>query len=310
MSTPISDSVESPSGRNYDPLAGIVFEWFEEPTEPKCMFSSGGLHVHHLAAVARPHTVRMHRQVHTLLVFDEGSFSDGGRRIEGMPAGSGCSRVVGIDVLPAGTELVGWSNTRSHLGVTIISVDDHHDRASMRGPCSLRVGVQMCSGLLDPLSSRLRHWASHQWRDVDALHAESVLHLLLHELVDAQQRAAAQARDTRCQGLSHRAQRLVREFIAENLGSKISLEVLADQVSISRFHFARAFKASFGVSPYRYVLNERVRKAAEALSGSGASITDIAMEVGFSCSNEMSRSFRQAMGCSPRDFRIRTRVGP
>ncbi|MGE0804138.1 MAG: helix-turn-helix domain-containing protein [Burkholderiaceae bacterium] len=304
---PSMNSTASACEDGGDPLVGINFKWDDEPATPKCVFASPGLHVHHIAASARAHTVRMHRSSHTLLIFDEGSYSDGGRRIEGKSIALGSAGDAGVDVLPAGSELVGWSTARSQVGVTIISVDDRHYRESLHGGPAPRVGVKMRHGLLPPLLSRLRRWASHQWSDVNSLHAESVLQLLLHEVIDAQQCTTPPAGGARNQGLSFRAQRIVREFIAENLDSKICLDTLADQVGISRFHFARAFKTSFGMPPYKYVLNERVRRAAAALHHSQASITDIALDVGFSCSSEMSRCFRQLMGCSPRDYRASRR---
>ncbi|MGN5478157.1 helix-turn-helix domain-containing protein [Cupriavidus basilensis] len=104
-------------------------------------------------------------------------------------------------------------------------------------------------------------------------------------------------------GLTSHAKRVIRDFLAENLDQRIDLETLAEHVGLSRFHFTRAFKVSFGILPYQYLLNLRIRKAADLLKSTQTPTTAIALEVGFSCSSEFSRAFRQIMQCTPRQFR-------
>jgi AraC family transcriptional regulator len=288
-------------------LAGISFDWSGEPPEPEPLFSSGRLSVHHVAAGTRPHSVKMQRPVHTLLLFDEGSFSDGGRRIDGVFMGGAGALDAGVDLLPAGAELAGWTGTRTQIGLTVVSVDAAQVDELCEEVTRLRVGMQLRNELLRPLAARIRRWSAQAWRDVDPRHAETALLLLLHEIVELQRHSRDGAPCVN--SLSFRAQHKIRQFVAEHLESKIDLKALANQVGMSQFHFARAFKSSFGVSPHQYVIGERIRKAAELMRESRASITDIALSVGFSCSSELSRSFRQTVGCAPRDYRAGVRAG-
>jgi transcriptional regulator GlxA family with amidase domain len=61
---------------------------------------------------------------------------------------------------------------------------------------------------------------------------------------------------------------------------------------LSQFHFIRAFKHSVGLSPYQYVLSERISVAKEMLSESDLSIADVALAVGFSGATQLNRKRR------------------
>ena len=63
------------------------------------------------------------------------------------------------------------------------------------------------------------------------------------------------------------------------------------------------FKEVTGESPIEYLLKVRLKKAAESLSQSDKSISEIAHECGFADSNYFSRQFKKLFGISPRDYR-------
>jgi hypothetical protein len=72
---------------------------------------------------------------------------------------------------------------------------------------------------------------------------------------------------------------------------------------ISRYHFIRAFKAGVGMPPHRYVLEQRVRKAAELIERSEQPLTRIALNLGFADRSHFSRSFHALVGLTPSQFR-------
>lgn len=93
------------------------------------------------------------------------------------------------------------------------------------------------------------------------------------------------------------------EYLNSCANENVGLEQLATLVGLSPFHFARAFKLSTGVPPYRYQLSVRIEKAKTLLEDTDASITDIALDVGYESSQALARLFRREVGVSPSDYR-------
>ena len=104
-------------------------------------------------------------------------------------------------------------------------------------------------------------------------------------------------------GLSPRALRRVREYIATHLHEQLDIATLAAHAGLSAYHFARAFKASVGMPPHRHVLEERIKKAAELLEHTEHSLTSIALAVGFADQSHFSRSFHALVRLTPSQFR-------
>ncbi len=89
----------------------------------------------------------------------------------------------------------------------------------------------------------------------------------------------------------------------EHLAEDISLDVLADLVRLSPYHFLRSFKRSFGEPPHRYWMGRRIERAKALLANLRASITDIAFDVGFSGTSAFSAAFHRITGQTPTDYR-------
>jgi AraC family transcriptional regulator len=73
---------------------------------------------------------------------------------------------------------------------------------------------------------------------------------------------------------------------------------------MSPSHFARVFKASFGVTPYRFVMHERIEGAKHMLAGSDLSATEVAMAFGFSSQSHFVKVFRQFTGVTPKQYKV------
>jgi AraC-like DNA-binding protein len=97
-------------------------------------------------------------------------------------------------------------------------------------------------------------------------------------------------------GLSPKTLRRVQDHIAANLGQKITNEALSPS------HFARAFKDSQSVAPHRYILECRVKRTQELLA-TDLSLSEIAVEVGFSDQSHLTRWFREIVGVTPGSYR-------
>ena len=94
----------------------------------------------------------------------------------------------------------------------------------------------------------------------------------------------------------------VKSYVRENLGNELSLVELANLVHTSPYHFARLFKASMGMTPHSYVLEQRILEAQRLLK-SGRPIAEIATVTGFSSPTHLADVFRRQFGVSPTTFR-------
>jgi len=88
---------------------------------------------------------------------------------------------------------------------------------------------------------------------------------------------------------------------------EISLDQLAAEACLSKYHFLRLFRAAFGLSPYQYIQHLRIEKARTLLVDSVIPITDIAELLGFDNSQSFSRLFFQKMGLYPTQFRLQSK---
>jgi AraC family transcriptional regulator len=103
-------------------------------------------------------------------------------------------------------------------------------------------------------------------------------------------------------GSSQRAR--IFDLIRSDLGQDLSLQRLAGEVGLSPYHFSRVFKATFGISPHRFVQMQRLDTAAKALRGDRRkSIAEIAIEHGFSSQSHMTELMRRRLGVTPRRMR-------
>jgi AraC family transcriptional regulator len=67
----------------------------------------------------------------------------------------------------------------------------------------------------------------------------------------------------------------------------------------SPFHFTRVFTRSVGVTPYRYVVHLRLRRALELIRERRSGLAEIAAATGFSDQSHLSRWVRRVHGVSP-----------
>ena len=88
-------------------------------------------------------------------------------------------------------------------------------------------------------------------------------------------------------------------MIRENLDGKVRLSELARECGLSVSHFTRAFRKSFGMSPYRWLLERRIDQAKVLLVTGDLPMANIAMQSGFSDQAAFTRAFRRIVGDSP-----------
>jgi AraC-like DNA-binding protein len=108
-------------------------------------------------------------------------------------------------------------------------------------------------------------------------------------------------------GLGPWQKRRATELLRENLAGRIRLSQVAQECGLSVSHFARSFKATFGVSTHRWLVQRRIERSQELLIHTLDSLADIADLAGFADQAAFTRTFHQIVGVSPgrwrRDYR-------
>ncbi|MGZ4202773.1 MAG: helix-turn-helix transcriptional regulator [Thermoleophilaceae bacterium] len=90
----------------------------------------------------------------------------------------------------------------------------------------------------------------------------------------------------------------------------LDIEWLAGSLGLSRAHFIRSFRRTFGETPHRYLQRRRIERAMALLRESDSSVTEICFDVGFASLGTFSRTFRDIVGESPREYRARCMAEP
>ena len=95
----------------------------------------------------------------------------------------------------------------------------------------------------------------------------------------------------------------VQDYIHQHLREKLDLEMLAGMTKWESEHFGRLFKEYVGMTPYQYILKERIELSKKLLSQPGELSQSICYEVGFTNYSNFYNAFRKHLGISPEQFR-------
>ena len=93
------------------------------------------------------------------------------------------------------------------------------------------------------------------------------------------------------------------DYIHSGFTGAIGLEELSATAFLSKYHFLRLFKLTFGLSPHQYIQKLRLEKASQLLKHSPLPVGDIADALGFENSQSFSRLFFQRTGMYPSRYR-------
>ncbi len=256
----------------------------------------------------RPFDYRLRSKYHLLIAAEHSERNDGETSVEGLPTSTLRSLSGKLTFIPAGHDCFGWQDPSVLMRISYFYVD----------PQALPLDEELRFPEIE-FRPRLFFFDAELWRLTEKLKQETnrggrlphygqALSVLLgHELIRIGTDATAPAAGTGGKGaLSGWQEKRVACFIEEHLAEELPLSALADLVGLSSFHFARAFKRSFGVPPHRYHTGRRIERAKVLLAE--RSVTDVASAVGFAETSSFSAAFRRATGASPREFRRTVRA--
>lgn len=92
-------------------------------------------------------------------------------------------------------------------------------------------------------------------------------------------------------------------WIDENVQKRLSVQVLAERVSMSTRNFERVFTREVGTTPSQYLLQVRVEGARRQLERTDRGFKQIASDVGFGSVDVMRRAFVRLLGITPGRYR-------
>jgi AraC family transcriptional regulator len=244
---------------------------------------------------------RVKSRSHILIAAEKSERDDGETVVEGFQRSKTREFSHKLHFVPAGYCFHGWQDPRVLMRCTVVYIDP-------AGP------------LLDPelhfskveFKPRLFFFDPDIWETALKLkmlveysassgYAEALGLVLAHELIRSH-RGDSVALVLRG-GLASWQKRKVTDYIEEHLSENISLRQLAAVAQLSPFHFARAFKQSFGTPPHHYHMSRRIERAKAILEGPARTVTEVGLMLGFSETSSFTASFRRSVGVTPTNYR-------
>jgi AraC family transcriptional regulator len=172
---------------------------------------------------------------------------------------------------------------------------------------TLRQNLTLCdphlASLMRLVADEVRQGSPH-----GALYATSLSLALAAYLFDEHSGGGRAARPERGQlTVAQRAR--VMELVQQRLADELSLDDLAAAAGLSRFHFLRRFKNTLGVTPLRFVLEQRTAAARRLLEDTSLPLAEVASAVGFSSQSHLCAAMRRFAGLTPGQWRRAARNG-
>jgi len=246
---------------------------------------------------------RFHAPCHLLLVYEEGVRDEGETVIGDLPPSTLRTLRRKLTFVPAGHEYREWQRPRVRSRIICFYFDPakmsaHSDASPPAAPLAPRLFFE--NNVLWDTAVKLA-MAMEDGSEADR-YSEALGVVVAHELLRMHghvRRHGPPARGS----LAVWRQRIVAAYIEEHLAEPIALAALAKLVHLSSYYFCRAFKQSFGISPHRYHIKRRIERAKTLLADPASSVTDIALQLGFSETGSFSAAFRHTTGTTPTEYR-------
>lgn len=139
------------------------------------------------------------------------------------------------------------------------------------------------------------------------IYADCISIAIVTRLLAAGNRAAASERPKAGELARWRLKRAI-EYVDAQLDKPVSLADVASSAGLTRMHFAAQFRAATGLRPHEYLLRRRIERAQQMLLGTGMSLVDVALSVGFQTQAHFTSVFKRYTGQPPRAWRESRRV--
>ena len=103
--------------------------------------------------------------------------------------------------------------------------------------------------------------------------------------------------------------RRARDHADRCYAAPLTLDDLAAVACMSKYHFVRLFKATYGVTPMEHLSQRRIERAQDLLRATNLTVTEVCFAVGFSSLGSFSARFKAIVGETPTHFQRRYAAG-
>jgi AraC family transcriptional regulator len=251
----------------------------------------------------QPMEFNLTEQSHLLVALEHARRYVGEATVDGLPKSTRRDLTHKLTFIPAGCAFSGWMKPLESLQAILFYIDPSMLMLDAgRGPATTDLRPRLFFDNDSIWQTVLKLKAQIGSADAsDRLYAEALGAVLAHEILRLDDRVPALA--PMRGGLAAWQQRRVVEFVEDHLADDFPLAALASLAQLSTYHFARAFKRSFGIPPHRYHINRRIERARTLLADPKTSVAEVALELGFSGASAFAATFRRTTGQTPTDYR-------
>jgi AraC family transcriptional regulator len=241
---------------------------------------------------------------HLLIAAEEAARYDGETLVEGLPRSTRREFSRRLTFIPAGRAFSGSQFPRLLLRSVYLYIDPHALLVDpLLGFAEAEFEPRLFFEDVDLWQTVLKLKTLIGVNDTSTrMYAETLCGVLAHEIMRLNG-STTRTQTLSCGGLAGWQQKRVASYLEEHLTNDVSLAVLADLVRLSPYHFVRSFKRSFGQPPHRYFTARRMERAKSLLAAPDASITQIAVDLGFSTTSSFSATFHRVTGQTPTSYR-------
>lgn len=289
------------------PELQLEFRDIERPVEVHAIKSWRGVSVQH-SRLKLPAEYEFHWDGGShYLAYHDLILLDGEMEVEGDKPIVGGDLRGRMTFVPQGQGLTGWAKPADRINVfTVVCFDPsamHEELQAEFRSFEARPHVYFQNDLLGATMRKLAEVMADEKPPVSRMYAETLGLAAALEMFRLSKEGSIPPLSIPSGHLSRARQDLVLTYIDENLGLDFGLDELASLCGLTRFHFARAFKATFSETPHQYVLSRRLERAVNLLTKSRLPIGEIASATGFGGTSQFARSFKAATGRTPLEFR-------
>jgi AraC family transcriptional regulator len=235
-----------------------------------------------------------------LVAYERGARREGESVIEGAPRSTLRDFARKLTLVPAGHDYFEWHQPRTPTRVMFLYIDPPERQlrsspnasATRVGPCVFFENDGVWSTVL-----KLKRLVESPLTE-NCAYFEALGAVLFEELARLHRGGEGAGPSVRG-GLAAWQQRIVTAYIEAHLAEQVPLATLAQLARLSPYHFARAFKQSFGIPPHRYHTWRRIERAKALLEDRTVTVTDVGLALGFSETSSFTAAFRKTTGLTP-----------